>query len=276
MISSNIEESKIISENTYLSYLPTLKSALIDHTNGANLFSCSPPYFGLINPDSVASSYSYVNMKDGSFNGHMVVIYELCKIHAPKKKLYIYADPSIGYRYLRLEYYLGNFQSQVVTAQDYRNSNGVIFPFKHTNIVYASQAKDVSIESIKEIVEVKSAQFGLKINPDTFKISFPQGTTVNDRKIGHMMKIGELDESLKLPEDISNMVATAKLEAIQSDKSSLENSATPVAKANESPKSITNVADVQPVKLIKRKNWPLIMLCSVIGLITLSLYIKRR
>ena len=157
------------------------KAALYQIPTSAFSVESSILYLGVISPERFEEIPKNVQTRQDKINGQEVVVYELSNdVKYPGYKFIIYADPSLGYRYVLLE---GLSEGKIVAkivAKNYKIFEGVPFPTYHEDTRYE---KDGTVRK-REIIEVSEAHFNCPIEPDTFSIICTPNTEVTARLDG--------------------------------------------------------------------------------------------
>jgi len=106
----------------------------------------------------------------------------------------IICDPSIGYRFYKIQWnYTGHVYKEYL-ADDYKNINGIPYPSSYSKRNYDENNGAFKREE-KYLIE--QAEFGIKLSEDDFKVFVPSNTNITDFsgndvifKIGTGRKIG--------------------------------------------------------------------------------------
>jgi hypothetical protein len=88
----------------------------------------------------------------------------------------IECDPSLGYRFRRIQWSVDGHLTSETIADDYRDVNGVPYPFLYID---RSFDEDGKIRSETKYV-VEDAQIGVALSVNDFKIFVPAGTELTD------------------------------------------------------------------------------------------------
>lgn len=151
------------------------KAALYQIPTHVLSFQSSILYLGIISPERLEKLPENVRTRQDKINGQDVVVYELSdEVNYPGYKFIIYADPSLGYRYVLIEGLSEGKIVRKIEAKNYKIFDGVPFPTYHEDTRYE---KDGTIRK-REIIEVSEAHFNCPIEPDAFSIMFTPNTEV--------------------------------------------------------------------------------------------------
>ena len=216
---SNVKTTNLASGNLFVSYLPDLKTALVDQRETTQM-DTSPAFFGVIDAQKVGDNYRLASNRNEVIDGHAVVAYEFVNLQFDNDSMTVFADPALGFRYRRVEYRTGDFVRQVITAADFEQYGDVLYPMRHESVMYSQTADGASEERTREVVQVLSAQFNMAIDPSAFLVTFAPGTMVNDRNLGIVTKIGDQGYGPQGVESIAEMLLPQKLEEEREKQSS--------------------------------------------------------
>jgi hypothetical protein len=191
-------------DGNQLSYFNQIEKADLDQLPTYVLsVQSSILYLGVISPERLEKLPENVLTRQDKVNGQDVVVYELSdEVNHPGDKFIIYADPSIGYRYVLLE---GLSEGKIVRkteAKNYKIFDGIPFPTYHEDTRYA---KDGTVRK-REIIEVSEAHFNRPIEPDAFSIMFTPDTDVTvhlDGKSGIFKPSADKQSKKSLEEIVS-------------------------------------------------------------------------
>jgi len=175
---------------------PELDLADAPRTILGKLELCS---FGLIRPEMISSDWD-ATISEKDVAGEPRLLMELVRQRGESTLLQkIECDPSVGYRFRRVQRYInGNLINEVV-ANEYQSSGGLPFPHKYVVRVFGGEGQVVqetryNFEKVKLDVPVTEADF---------RVSAPAGTRVVDLVVGMREYTLEKAESLNA-EDIMN------------------------------------------------------------------------
>jgi len=118
----------------------------------------------------------------------------------------IECDPSMGYRFRRIEWRSNGQLAKETIADDYRNVNGIPYPFRYIN---RRLDKDGKVRTERKYV-IESAELGVSLSANDFKISVPAGTVVTDTVIS--MTSRKIDQQCHMSIDDVLALGTSWLE----------------------------------------------------------------
>ncbi len=91
-------------------------------------------------------------------------------------------DPSLGYRCRTIHWYRDGRPWTEVIADNYKDVNGVFFPFTYTQRWFDKERGGLLTENVYQIA---SAEFGTALGPDDFQVFAPAGTQfMHDTELG--------------------------------------------------------------------------------------------
>jgi len=190
------------------------KAALYQVPTHVFSFQSSVLYLGVISPERFEKLPENVRTRQDKIKGQDVVVYELSdEVNHPGYKFIIYADPSLGYRYVLLEVLSEGKIVRKITAKNYKIFDGVAFPTYHEDTRYE---KDGTVRK-REIIEVNEAHFNCPIEPNTFFITFTPNAEVTARLDGQtaIFKPSADKQSRKSLEEIVSQAKNLPLRQIR-------------------------------------------------------------
>jgi hypothetical protein len=202
-------------DGNQLSYFSKIEQAALGQisTRGFS-FQSSILYLGVISPERFEKLPENDRAWKDKINGQDVVVYELSDdVNHPGYKFIIYADPSIGYRYIQLEWLSQGKIVQRIVAKNYKVFDGVPFPAYHEDTSYAKDGAFLK----RKIIEVNEAHFNCPIEPDTFSIMFTPDTKVSahlDGKFTRFKTSADKKSQMSLEEIVSQAKNSPQTETI--------------------------------------------------------------
>jgi hypothetical protein len=104
----------------------------------------------------------------------------------------IECDPSLGYRFRRIQWYQGDRLVKEIIADDYRNINGVPYPF-----LYISRSFDENGGILRERKQVvQEVELGIDLSEEDFTVFMPKGTIISDLILSH--KVTEIEQDSRM------------------------------------------------------------------------------
>ena len=97
---------------------------------------------------------------------------------------------------------------------------------RHENLHYRRTGAGGSEETLRESVEVSSAEFNIPIDADAFQVTFAPGTNITDRNLGIVTKVGDAGFGPEGIDGIVEMLLPEKLEEQRGAKSASTTSVT--------------------------------------------------
>jgi len=195
------------------------KAALYQIPTYVFSFQSSILYLGVISPERLEKLPENVLTRQDKINGQDVVVYELGDdVNYPGYKFIIYADPSLGYRYVLLEGLSEGKIARKIVAKNYKIFDGVPFPTYYEDTRYE---KDGTVRK-QEIIKVSEAHFNCPVEPDTFSIMLTPDTEVTVHLDGKMamFKPSADKQSQKSLEEIVSQAKNLPLRQIRTTTSS--------------------------------------------------------
>lgn len=104
----------------------------------------------------------------------------------------IECDPSLGYRFRRIQWYKGDRLVKEIIADDYKDINGVPYPF-----LYISRSFDENGGIIRERKQVfQEVELGIDLSEEDFTVLMPKGTIISDLILSH--KVTEVEQDSRM------------------------------------------------------------------------------
>lgn len=104
----------------------------------------------------------------------------------------IECDPSLGYRFRRIQWYQGDRLVKEIIADDYRDINGVPYPF-----LYVSRSFDENGGILREKKQVvQEVELGIDLSEEDFTVLLPKGTIISDLILSH--KVTEVEQDSRM------------------------------------------------------------------------------
>jgi len=132
-------------------------------------------FLGVIGPRRLEDAPNNVVVFASSLDGQEIVVYEITG-SAGRDVLRIWVDPSVGYRYRKIEFLRDGKVVERITAKDYKFFDGIAFPIFHEDIVYRDDPNRPV--RCKKTIQVLEAKFNQELDPNAFKISFTPNSKV--------------------------------------------------------------------------------------------------
>jgi hypothetical protein len=109
----------------------------------------------------------------------------------------ILCDPSINYRFHKIQWSRGGHIFKEIIADDYRNVQGIIYPFSYTKRVF--NPKDGTLQN-ETVFNIDKIEFNIPIEADYFEMYIPSNTACSGMsldcvyviEIGKKMKAADL------------------------------------------------------------------------------------
>ena len=142
-------------------------------------------FLGVVNPKHIDFSGFNVNSETNKIDGHEVIAYELT-IDGIDGMTKIYADPALGYRYRKVEYFNNGYLVRTLIAKDYKFFDGIPYPTFHERKDFEASPGNKLLKS--ETTQIQKASFNQKIDSDVFNIKFTTNTWITDLSLGMRFK----------------------------------------------------------------------------------------
>ena len=151
------------------------------------LFKCSAPgrYYmfrlaslGIINEELLSEDLG-PTLSEVNSDGQSLLRIQLTRKGQNPRKETIDCDPSLGYRFRRIQWHSNGQLIKETIADDYRDVNGVPYPFLYIDRSFDEDGK-IRRET-KYVIE--DAQLGAELSANDFKIFVPAGTRLFDSVI---------------------------------------------------------------------------------------------
>jgi hypothetical protein len=194
--SSSVKPQIIVtSEGKQVRYRTDIDQAVIDYYKD-KVANDLPAYLGIVEPKKLKMFPANIRTYQDRMNDIDATVFEL-STSDKASVLKIYADPSLGYRYRKVEWFSNNAVIREIVASDYRMYDGILFPAFHEDIIYNSSGK---IE-IKKTIKVNSAGFNQPVDPGIFTIQYTPETIITDLKLKMRFKPFVKEEDLEYTVD---------------------------------------------------------------------------
>jgi hypothetical protein len=184
--SINLNQSKIIlfkGGNTII-FKPEIPDLTLLNVLGPPKYLFDIATYGII-PEKILNSKGDVNVTEYQANGNQAAKIEIA--FKTGLSIIVECDPSIGYRYKSIKWFSDSKITQEMLASDYREVDGIYFPFLFINRNYSENG---NIE-YEYSLSTEQVHFGINLTADDFRIFAPAGTQISDSLISETTsKIG--------------------------------------------------------------------------------------
>jgi hypothetical protein len=282
--SSSVKPRIIVtSEGKQVRYRTDIDQAVIDYYKGKTA-SDLPTYLGIVEPEKLKMFPANIRMYQDRINNVEVTVFELSTA-GKADTLKIYADPSLGYRYRKIEWLSNNAVIREIVASDYRMYDGIPFPAFHEDTIYNSSGKMDTRKTIK----VNSAAFNQPIDAGIFTIQYTPETVITDLKLKMRFQpfVEEKDLEYTVDEIINKVIEHRAQSKISQEVLTSESlpPADPHALRDGKSPSLDNIEGTDPTEVNRRQQnrWNLLIigisgLCAVVllagALLRLSMTLK--
>jgi hypothetical protein len=188
---SKVERSVITSRGGQVRYYPGTHQAVVDQFKSENPVDL-PFDLGLVDPRRFPRGAPEAEVRTSMVDGAELVVYSLKDAKSPDKLLRIYADPTLGYCYRRVEFVESGKTVRSLVASAYKEFGGVFFP---THFVERIEGVSEDAPALLREIEVMEAKFGGELPKDIFKFQLPTGVFVVDAKLGVSYSLDEVGRS---------------------------------------------------------------------------------
>jgi len=151
---------------------PPASAGLFEHPRK---MSYPKPYFGLIDN----GLFEYYN-KNQSFNlvttGSIPLLRMTADHNSLPKSVKILCGPELNYRFYNMETYRNGMIHKEIVADDYRDVNGIPYPFSYTERQFDENGKVVK----EKRYTFEKVDFGIDVTDEDFKVFIPEGSSVSD------------------------------------------------------------------------------------------------
>lgn len=188
-------------------------------------------YSGVVDSTNL-ERWAETGRRAASVDGHPVTTYELASTRPEdKRRLVVYADPELGYRYRRTEVRSGDELSELRLAREYRTVNGVPVPFYWEYVYYWEGSGGKSVK-IREVTRVQEAEVNVALPADAFLCQVVLGTMTDATSLTPMFTL----PGGRAPNSLQNARVVSREETIERTR--------PAVGASAGPSSATQPAKV--------------------------------
>ena len=136
---------------------------------------------GTVHPSQLQGiSEEDVAISTGSLDERSVIIYDVQREH---DRMRIYADPSLGYRYRKVELFRAERLAELIVARNYRLFDDIPLPTHHEAKMFAVEESNTPIWW-HETTRIMQAALNRPIDPKLFKIEHRPSTKSQVAKLG--------------------------------------------------------------------------------------------
>ena len=167
-----------LDDGTQIRYLRRIDQVLI-HENAIPdvgfMAEVHGAFLGVIGPRRLEDVPNDVNVAvfGDKLDGREVVVYEI-RDPDTGDACRIWADPSVGYRYRKVEFVRNGKVVQRIVAKDYKFFDGIPFPTFHEDTIYRDDPNHPV--SKRKTIQVFEARFNQELDPNAFKVRFTPDT----------------------------------------------------------------------------------------------------
>jgi hypothetical protein len=194
------------SEGTQIQYFTKYDYGIANHMKNPRVTRKMPCQFGTVTPKWFAGiSGDDVTTTTEVVDGHEVIVYDIVVQDRFRTRLYV--DPTLGYRYRKMEIFRDGHLLRSYQAQEYELFDGIPVPTVHEAASYApgSEAKPIMTEKM----DVRTAQLNHEIDPRAFRIAYTSKSKILDMTLGMLYQpFMDVDATDLAPQSVEDVIAT--------------------------------------------------------------------
>lgn len=194
------------SEGTQIQYFTKYDYGIVNHMKNPRVTRKMPCQFGTVTPKWFAGmSEDNVTTTTEVLDGHEVIVYDIVVQDQFRTRLYV--DPTLGYRYRKMEIFRDGHLIRSYRAQEYELFDGIPVPTVHEAASYeiGSESKPITTEKMN----IRTAQLNHEIDPRAFRIGYTSKSKILDMTLGMLYQpFMDVDATDLAPQSVEDVVAT--------------------------------------------------------------------